>query len=334
MVRVRFWSAMVAVAVSSFVTKSRAQTGEPVSIRIDGSVPCTSDADFFERVRRRAAGARSGQADEPTRTFTIRIDGTAPSMQGRLSVVHLDGRSSTREVSGESCNDVVDALALITAVDIDPDAARAAPSEQPVLPPPAPAFDEQRAPTVDWVPASESGPSWHLAAGIEPSVIARVAPQSLVGLPVFVELTRASSASWAPSFVLGFERTLDSTTESQVGDAVFDLVEGFAQACTLLRGWERFWAGPCTRFEVGALQAAGKGGKSLISARPDSGPWLAFGLAGRADFRLAGPVHLGAQIGLGIPLVRYDYRFDPGPSFGEAKPWSWRAGLGFKVGFL
>src|SRR4051812_45656878 len=132
MLRASPFSAVVAVVVTAVASGVRAEAQEPVSIVVEGSIPCTNESDFFARVHRRAPGARSGKPGEPTRTFSIAVEGMAPAMHGRLSVVHLDGRSSTRDVDGESCKDVVDALALITAVDIDPDAVQASPD---VLPP-------------------------------------------------------------------------------------------------------------------------------------------------------------------------------------------------------
>jgi hypothetical protein len=325
--------AMIAVAFTAASTEVRAEGQEPVSIRVDGSIPCTSEADFFARVHRRAPGARSGQPGEPTRSFTIILEGAAPSMRGRLSIVRLDGRSSTREVTGESCTDVVDALALITAVDIDPDAARATPSER-IAVETFPSTPDEREPPPPTLVAPAPSEPWHVSAGIEPSVTAGVAPQPLFGLPVFLELMSPSSGILSPSFALGFERTFNSTTEIPAGDAVFDLVGGFFQACPVAYSSSRLRAGPCLRFDAGLLQAAGKKGKSLNSAQTDSGPWFALGLVGRANYQLGGPVFVGAQFGLGIPLVPYQYRFDPDTLLGQTGRLHWRAGMGMAVRFL
>jgi len=262
--RASTFSAIVAVLVTAVATGAHAQSQEPVSILVQGSIPCTNESDFFARVHRRAPGARSGQPGEPTRTFSIAVEGTAPSMHGRLAVVHLDGRSSTRDVDGESCEDVVDALALITAVDIDPDAVRASPNARPAetsVVPTASAIEPSPPPLV--TPAT--GEKWHVSLGIEPSVTARVAPEPLYGLPFFVELASPSLSLLSPSFALGFERTFNATTQDAAGDAVFDLVEGFFQACPLAYRSARMRVGPCLRFDAGLLQAAGKSGKGLAN---------------------------------------------------------------------
>src|SRR5260370_1906635 len=127
MPRASFSSAKLVVAITAVSSWAHAEGQEPVSIRVEGSAPCTSEADFFARVHRRATGARSGQPGEPTRSFAISLDGAAPSIHGRLSIGHLDARTSTRAVSGESCEDVVDALALIPPLDIHAAAARPSP---------------------------------------------------------------------------------------------------------------------------------------------------------------------------------------------------------------
>jgi hypothetical protein len=322
-----------ALALTSLSLTARAELEEPVAIRIEGFIPCTSEEDFFARVQHRAPGARRGQPSEPTRTFTISLMGSAASVYGRLAIVHLDGRSSTREVTGESCADVVDALALITAVDIDP-AAAGATSVDPSAPEPV-------LPTPDAIAPPSSPPPlaraerWHVGAGVEPSVTARVAPQSLYGLPIYVELTSPSTSVLSPSLILGFERTFNSTTEATQGDAAFDLVGGFLQACPIAWISARARAGPCLRFDAGRLEGAGKGGKSVVSPHSDSRPWFALGVVGRASFRLGGPLFLGAQVGLGVPLVQhYRFELDPQIPLGEVESWNWRAGIGLAVRFL
>ena len=337
MPRASTFSAVIAVAVTAVATGARAQAQEPVSILVEGSIPCTNETDFFARVHRRAPGARSGQPGEPTRTFSISVEGLAPSMHGRLSVVHLDGRSSTRDVDGESCEDVVDALALITAVDIDPDAVRASPNARPAETIVPAASAKEPSPPLLVAPATAE--KWHVSLGIEPSVTARVAPQPLYGLPIFIELASPSPSLLSPSFELGFERTFNSTTQDAVGDAVFDLVEGFfkrARSPTARRECE---LAPACDSMLDFFRLPGKAAKSLANRTARIGRVV------RA--RAGGPRHLPARWAgvrrcttwLGNPAAgTTSSQFDPDTSLGQVKPWNWRAGIGigctiFVMGF-
>ena len=59
---------------------------------------------------------------QPGRTFEINVDAVGGRSRGRLRILAAGGEATAREVSAGSCDEVASALALVTALAIDPDA--------------------------------------------------------------------------------------------------------------------------------------------------------------------------------------------------------------------
>src|SRR5258706_8021065 len=171
----RFIAASIACFIVSLSASTSAQPPMPapeaIRVQTEGAVRCTTADDFFARVHRRAALTRLASTDERARSFSIAVEGSEPALHGRLAITHLDGTSSTRDVEGESCDEVVDALALITAIDIDPRAVAPQPEAQmppvvPIVTGPTPPREEPR----DNLPPLQlrAGASFSVAVGIAP----------------------------------------------------------------------------------------------------------------------------------------------------------------------
>ncbi len=319
------------VAVSSATASAQSPAPAPEAIRVEtGSVRCTTSEDFFERVHRRAALTRLASTNERARSFAIAVQGSEPSLHGRLAITHLDGTSSTRDVDGESCDEVVDALALITAIDIDPRAVAPMPPEEmptvvPIVTGPVPPRDEPR----DQLPPLE------LRAGVSASMTVGIAPVALVGIPVSLELLRAYPGVLSPSLTVGFERSFDRTAVGTDADAAFDITRGSVQGCPLAWAAWRLRFGPCLRVDAGQLRGVGIVGKRLVRPGTERRVWIGLDLAGRGSLSLGSQVYLDLQLGVGTPIVHaYEFQVDPNISLGEVQRVNWRAALGLQVRFL
>ncbi|HMJ51168.1 MAG TPA: hypothetical protein VK540_03810 [Polyangiaceae bacterium] len=307
----------------------RAETSDAIVVRAEGSLSCSSAEDFWGRVRARAPGARQAHAGEPARTFIIGVDASVSPLRGYLRVVYPDGRSSARDVEGESCAEIVDALALITALDVDPDAEKVtAVAPAPVGPPP-PSPDARQ----PWatVPALAPQGSWHVLAGAHVNLTGVIASMVLTGIPVHLELLRASPALLSPSLAIGFERSFTATLNGEQADADFVLIRGFVLACPIAWTSGPARASPCVRVEAGALEGKGR---NVVQPASDGGPWWALDLSGRATLKLWGPFLVDAQLGFGASLLRYDFQLDPNIPLGQVRPWTWRATMGLQAQFL
>jgi hypothetical protein len=323
-------------ALSALSPVAVAQTDEPILVRVQESMSCTNAGDFFGRVHRRAPVARPARGGEPARVFTLAAEPFQATVRGHLVVNHLDGSQSSRTVEGASCDEVVDALALVVALDIDPHAASSVAPDGPMVARDAPG----RAPPPEVVISPEPTPGepalpWRLGAGVELSLAHGVVPVSLVSLPVYLELRRPSRRLFSPSFALGFERTFDATLVGAEGDATLRIIQGFALGCPLVFQVGPARLEPCTRLEVGALEGAGELGKQVVAPNRERRAWAALGVLGRAGARVYGGLDANAQFGLGVPLVpRYELQLDPTPSLGRVGAWHWRASVGLSLRFL
>src|SRR5580692_5237813 len=118
----------------------------PPPLLVDYSAPgnCPTEADFEARVRSRTALARFADENNAQAVHVV-VTPTGVTYAGHLSIVGRSGRVSERDVEDALCSDVVDALALVTALAVDPNAtlspsAPAAPASTAVpAPPEAPA---------------------------------------------------------------------------------------------------------------------------------------------------------------------------------------------------
>lgn len=156
-----------------------AADAEPIALEFHTSAECGSGAAFEAQVLARTARARiihaAGAAALPSgRVFRVTIDGKSPDpVTGRaangsatLIVVDAHGRTSERKLGAAPCAELVEALALVTAIAIDPAASTkpiaelapapppllgfprdaAGPTSIPIPPPPVPTRDKPSAP--------------------------------------------------------------------------------------------------------------------------------------------------------------------------------------------
>ncbi|HMI89177.1 MAG TPA: hypothetical protein VK550_34095 [Polyangiaceae bacterium] len=307
----------------------RAETSDAIVVRAEGSLSCSSPEDFWERVRARAPGARQALSGEPARTFVISLDSSVYPLRGHLRVVYPDGRASARDVEGESCAEIVDALAIITALDVDPDADKVTTVAPAPVSPPPPSPDLRQ----PWaaVPALAPQASWHVLAGAQLNVTGGIASMVLTGVPVYFELLRASPALLSPSLAIGFERSFTATLNGEQAVADVVLIRGFVLACPIAWTSGPARASPCVRVEAGAIEGKGS---NVVRPASDGGPWWALDFSGRATLKLWGPLLVDAQLGVGAPLLRYDFQLDPNIQLGQVRPWIWRGTMGLQVQIL
>jgi hypothetical protein len=123
--------AWLALACCSIAVRAYAEAPRGLAYR--APTGCPTEADFLTQVA--ARGGRFRAEDE--RTFDVSVELRGGNFSGSLRV----GESEPREVSGASCAEVADALAVVTALALQPSAAvpaEPAASPAPVVSPPAP----------------------------------------------------------------------------------------------------------------------------------------------------------------------------------------------------
>jgi hypothetical protein len=214
--------------------------------------PACPDAAAFRaalsaRNRRVAAGQRVAESVEVT------VTESGGHARGRVVIRAAGKEIGTREVDGASCLEVVQALALVAALDLD--AAPAAPRVHPPLPPDVHELPPEDPPPV---PPPPRAPSWQLTVGAHASMMVGVADGLLFGAAVFVDFASASRDVFAPSVRVLFEGTVSGESQEKVGALRVTWFTGGLEACPIRLGSTVLHLRPCAGRGRGSHRLSGE----------------------------------------------------------------------------
>jgi len=294
---------VVASALAIFFAGGIARGAEttPVRLRYTAPAECPDRQGFFEQVSARTKLARLADASETATTLIVRIQHVPGGTAGTIQLSTPPDRTAQREVKAASCEQVVAALALMTALAIDPDASTEPVSMRPLpAPKPEPTAASKPKPrrTPDERPASaltrwKGGVSLELLGGIAPELVPAVRP--------FIELDREGRAPWGFAMRLSAAR-LQSEVRTEAGGAEFRLWSARLEGCPAhVRAARPLWLSACLSFDLGELMATGNG---VTQAQQVSRPWLAAGEITRLELRLFDALAIEAAGEIMFPLVR------------------------------
>jgi hypothetical protein len=334
------------LAIAATALAAAEARGEPPPIRVDYQAHegCPAADGFLDEIRWRTRLARLAEPDEEALLVQARVTRRGAVSSGRLSL----GEGKARTIEDPSCDEVVSALALITALAIDPRASTGprppvpAPAPAPAAPLPAPPPDPPlRAaapPPPEIVPAplpvipppSAAPPAprrWMV--GARASAAFSVTPRPLLGGGVFVE-----RAEGGASLRLAIELAATGELDAGPGGASFLRGAGRIEGCAFTvrpASWLRLV--PCVGAEGGALRGQGILRGSLTHVEQTTVPWAGLGFVPRLGIDV-GIVVVEAQGGPVFPLVRRTFVFD-GPDYliHAVAPVTWTTGLGAGVHF-
>ncbi len=196
---------------------------------------------------------------------------------------------------------MVSALALMTALAVDPDASTApmppvaAPVKAPVVKtPPVPPRAEKRAPPLVQHPTSTK---WRARVGVALEGLGGVAPDPMLVVRPLLEIDRESaSASSALRLTAGWGReTVGQTAE-------FTLLDARVEGCPFrVRPSRTLRISPCLALDVGRLEAAGV---ALTPAETVHRPWVAPGAVARLEWEIVNVLVVEVGGELFVPLER------------------------------
>jgi hypothetical protein len=270
----------------------------------------------------------------------VSIENADGEVKGYLSFRGADGAETERSVTGDTCGEVVSALALIAAIAIDPDAAARSPdpepkAEAPAGPTPAPVASasppiaapapapapvrppEPAAPSPDGsaTQAARANPrSWHFAIDVGAALGYGVAPSPLFSTPVGLE---ASAPTWGPLSPVGrvrFEHAATGVPRTTSPAGTFSWTVGVLELCPNRWKTGHFAIEPCARFEGGVVNASGV---NVVPARETTKAWFTVGAVGRVEWRLLDPVFIALEGGVRVALDRPTYFFEPNAPYYE-----------------
>ncbi|HEX6272893.1 MAG TPA: hypothetical protein VFZ53_07635 [Polyangiaceae bacterium] len=305
----------VLVASTAIAGAVQAQPAEEV-VRFDYRAPagCPDASAFAGHVQVRTSRARLGAPGELARTFLVEVRADASGASARLTFTDAQGGTVVRAVRGESCGEVVSAIALVTALAIDagPSDAGETPPPAAVAPTPAKAPEPERALPLDG-PRVLRAPEpdavvW--SVGLETGVTSWLGPPIATSIGVFAEvgayagasgrltLLRATSSELVPLDAQAYRR----------GDftALLGRIEGCPVAALLGGG---FRVVPCIAVGLGTLR--GEGDVSSVEPTKSSTiVWADLVPTLRLDWTLSDTLVFFAQGELGVPLVRHEFYFE------------------------
>jgi hypothetical protein len=297
----RFGVLGTTLASLAFAASARAET---LRVSYEAPAGCPDRTGAQAIVVRRTSAVLVDPAE--VGAFTrITIEAAAEGQfAGTLLSPDADGVPRTRTISGASCAEVIDALAVIAAVHATPDTNEEQPS--PVTPPaPSRGADAPR------VPAPPPRSSTEFAVGIQGGLLdgpmPTAAPRGEIVASFGVRPPDGGFVHVAPRDRLSVGLSKTSKSISGFGTD-FTLIEAGLDACPLRFGGKALGVSPCLRTEVGSLSA---GTDDFVGARSRSGLWLALGGLAVATANVAPALDIELYGGIMTPLQKDRFFVEP-----------------------
>jgi hypothetical protein len=245
-------------------------------------------------------------AAQARRVFAITIEAAADGFHGTLVV----DRIADKELSAPRCDDLATALALVTALAIDPTASALARPTSPGTGGTGGAGEAVEAVEAGG-PAEAGERAWSFEADLDGMVEAGVSPGALFAAVIEGRATVRRTYQLELAAIAGRDSTARDGAQAQ-----FTWLAARLGGCRRWLPWSGSgrrgrWgmtAGACGNFEVGAVRARGE---MIVNQRDLTRLWLAAGVHASAQVPLGSRIFGQLQLGASLPLVRDRYLFAP-----------------------
>jgi hypothetical protein len=250
---------------------------EVVELRYTAPPACPARDVVEGAIRARTPNVRL--AAPARRVFAITIEPEADGFRGTLLVDQV----ADKQLAAPRCDDLATALALVTALAIDPAAS--------VVPRTPPARPE--------VPRASA---WAFEADVDGMVEVGVGPEALLAA------VAQGRASVRRTYQLELAAIAGSDATARGGAAArFTWLAARSGACRLWLRWG-ITAGACGDVEIGGVRASGQ---RIVNQRDLWRLWLAAGVHGSARYPFGSRIFGQVQLGAAVPFVRDRYLFAP-----------------------
>jgi hypothetical protein len=318
-------TAVVVAAPAS--TKGAGMADEILRLAYHADSGCPSGAEFVAQIgvdETRVELASSGwpRADI-TVTLTVGPDGSL----GRLEFGAPNEAATVREVSGNSCRSVADALALAATLAVD---SRRMPPKQPDRVPSRPQRAAEPVDTVrDDSRLARSPWQWGsgLSGGLVTGPLVKLTPRAAF-------LVDLSLAAPAMSFRAYATHVFSRTRLYGWGSATAELTAAGLELCPLSVISAPLRVRACVAGELGALAVSGEPNAPDARAQSTRALWAAVLGSGRAEWVLGSHLQAELQGGALVPLTRHEYALvEPDTQVGEVPAIGAAASLGLLARF-
>ncbi|MDF2694321.1 MAG: Autotransporter [Labilithrix sp.] len=307
---------VAAVLVVALAPSARADpletTGPRFHLAYAAPGGCPDRAAFLSALHARTKRARLAADGETAIDLSIAIETGPESVIGHLEVREPGGSHQRRSLSNDRCIDVVEGLALVVALLLDPDAGLGdLPALSPVQPeagPPAPVAASTTTTTGRSAPPEQRERStppprpFALAVGGELGAMGGVAPVLAPVAGAFVDLDTAPGRSgMAPSFRLGLDFAAASS-DAPAGRQSYGWLGATARGCPVrVMLAPSLSAAPCAAFAIGAHHATTSG---VPSPTASTTPWIAAVAGANLQWAVTPALVVELQGGAVFPILR------------------------------
>jgi hypothetical protein len=327
----------VVVAIATMLLADAAVAAEPVRLVYRAPATCPDEAAFIAAVRARTAEALFVTGAETTsRTFTVSVDAVDPvnaigaGFKGTLEVTDRQAQTAQRHFEAADCGQVASALALLTALTIDPNASMAEPPAPPAVARVIPISEPAPAP----LPVRADRPRWEFAAGVGVSLASGLFPAVAVGPALVGEVAREPRGVWAPAIRVGLLYAQTGFLGPSSSEAQYRWGAVRVEGCPVRAAFATLEVRPCARVDTGFLWADGT--ESAIAVpTPATKGWLAAGAGARARWFPVRRFFVELEAGALLPITRPTFVFTgPAAVVHRTPPALATGGLGVGVSFL
>jgi hypothetical protein len=330
---------------------ARASTTDTVSVHLSYTVPsaCSTEGAFLEMVAGDGTAIESAPDSEPAPSLAITVE-TSDAVVGHLRLRAVDGTEFERTITGPHCEEVVQSLAVIVALSIQPaagpavmtqrtldaadrapDAGRKPPTDDTANPAPLSVWRVPEAPDANNGRPDPWRTRWRPGASFELGTSAGPSPSLGFTMAFYGEVMHETPDILAPSLRVGVEKSWGNTDNLHVTtlDKLVVRLDGCPWRFMVEHKWsnDTFTAQVCARADMGWVDAAS--GFDTPNVRR---AWLATG--GLLRLRWLFPSSfLEAEGGVDLPLTRYRFSSNGGVDF-EVPPATGTVGFGYGFLFL
>ncbi len=285
---------------------------EPLRVELRAPRDCGEVGSFLDQVLRRTRRARRAEPNEPARAFSVEILEQAGRFEGTLRVVTATREVVERKVDAKTCGEVVEALALVAALIVDPEALTtplAPPVAATPAPPPAPATPAPP-PLLQVPPERSPPPNFGVGLGIE--LAYGIVPEIIPVERAWTELAWRGPGVFRPSLGLGFGFASAGFSHNSLHADILWMTARLS-ACPLeLIGSRRVSLRPCALFEVGAIRGRGSRQENVNAREATTKPWAAPGVGVGFAWVPFSPLVLRVEAGGMVEAIRTTFAYRAG----------------------
>jgi hypothetical protein len=338
------------VATLAAAATATAAAAETVPVRLDfvSRAGCGTAAEVARRVALRSARIDFSPAASGGQVVRVEMDRSAAGrFDVSLTFAGRAGRPSSRRIDTGSCDEALDAIALIVVVTLDPSTVGAAPPATPP-PPSAPARPSQPSspsppppePPADAVPPPEAPPAivnaptpraatFTLAAGVDGRGASAPSPAIMFGFGVYARAGWDRSSIWSPRIGVAAAYFPERSVAATGGTAVFSLALVALDLCPVWLRLGAFGLGGCAEATGGWMSARGT---ETFAPQAQRRPVAATGASAALTWEPGAAIEIVGFVAGGFSLIRDQFQFSPAV-FHEVPRLTLTAGVGAGVRF-